>query len=509
MDVNLAVIKMKNEINGKNRKDAIDALEENLIDNIEELSKSDDFFTFPLTNIFSVISKVVFSNLNEKSVALNVIKNIVQKTIKAHFNEKETLLLIHNIDITNNFFSYEEIISILELFTNCTFLTELCNSYNEKIQIPEKDFEYEISLRDKEIQKLKQQISQSDPNKESESKNISNFANDVQPISEKPKDIQYNIFTAVLNGQLASVQWLIEKENIDKDINGNWDETPLHWACRNSQLQIAEYLISKGANTKAKSSIGDYVIHFAAIGGLLPIVQYIIEKQNVNTEIQGNKGKTPLHYACENGHLPIVEYLISKGANVNSKDENGNYAIHYASENGHLQIVQYLIEKQNVNTDIRGNKRRTSLHYACIKDHSSIVEYLISKGANINAITEDGETPLHWACRECHLKIAEYLISKGANVNDREINGNYAIHFATIGGLLPIVQYLVEKQKVNINIKGNKERTPLHYACWFGQIPIAEYLISKGASKNTKDKDGKTPYDLAHNDKIRNLLGNN
>ena len=60
MDVTSVVKKMKAEINGKNRKDVIDFLEETLIENFEETYKNEDFFQLPLNNIFSVISKIDF-----------------------------------------------------------------------------------------------------------------------------------------------------------------------------------------------------------------------------------------------------------------------------------------------------------------------------------------------------------------------------------------------------------------------------------------------------------------
>ena len=71
----------------------------------------------------------------------------------------------------------------------------------------------------------------------------------------------------------------------------------------------------------------DTPIHIASMKGHLPIVQYLIEKQNVEIDIKGNGEMTPLHYACEEGHFPIVEYLIFKCANVNAKDTYGDYVI--------------------------------------------------------------------------------------------------------------------------------------------------------------------------------------
>ena len=62
MSVKQTVEKLKKEINERNRKDAIDNLEEMLSENVEELSKNEKFFYIPLKNIFSVISKVNFNS---------------------------------------------------------------------------------------------------------------------------------------------------------------------------------------------------------------------------------------------------------------------------------------------------------------------------------------------------------------------------------------------------------------------------------------------------------------
>ena len=37
-------------------------------------------------------------------------------------------------------------------------------------------------------------------------------------------------------------------------------------------------------NIEAKDKSGNYLIHFASMGGLLSIVQYLIEKQNVDKD---------------------------------------------------------------------------------------------------------------------------------------------------------------------------------------------------------------------------------
>ena len=291
--------------------------------------------------------------------------------------------------------------------------------------------------------------------------------NDFLPIQEKPKDYEPNIFKACEEGKLTSVQWLIEKEKVNKNKKDEFGYTPLKYACEYGHLSIAQYLLSKGANIKIKDLNGNSLIHFASKGGLLSIVQYLIEKQNVDKDIKGFIDRTPLHYGCLGGHIPIVEYLISKGANIETKDDDGTSLIHFASMGGILSVVQNLIEKLTVDINIKDNYEKTPLHYACENGHLQNVEYLYSKGADMEANDYDGRTPLHYACQG-HLPIVEYLLSKGAN----------------------------------IEAKDDQEDTPLHYAIMYGDIDVIKYLLSKGAHKNA------TTLDLvpSWNDEIKNIL---
>ena len=160
-----------------------------------------------------------------------------------------------------------------------------------------------------------------------------------------------------------------------------------------STIHQNEHIINNGTALNARDKDGNCVIHSACENGHLPIVQYLIEKQNIDINIKNKYERPPLHCACFHGHLPIVEYLISKGANVKAKDEFGDYIIHYACLYEHLPIVQYLIEQQNVDIDIKGYHEKTPLHYACEMGHLAIAEYLISKGANVHLKDGGGNTP--------------------------------------------------------------------------------------------------------------------
>ena len=132
------------------------------------------------------------------------------------------------------------------------------------------------------------------------------------PVTEESEDYEPDIFKACKEGKLTSVQYLIEKQNADKEITGNGGKTPLHYACEFGHLLIVEYLISKGADIEAKD------------------IYYW----------------TPLHFACKEDHLEIVEYLISKGADIEAKewmDLNG--PLHIASQYDNIDVVNCLVSK--------------------------------------------------------------------------------------------------------------------------------------------------------------------
>ena len=273
-----------------------------------------------------------------------------------------------------------------------------------------------LQQNDKEIEELKQQI-----------KDIETYQSTT--IVEKPNDFEENIFEACKVGKLSSVKWLIEKEKIDKNIKntydntlihiasehghlpvvkyliekqnidvdtkGEYERTPLHYACWEGHLPVAEYLITKGANVEAKeidpskitslSAIGNgchgnYVIHFASMGGVLPIVKYIIEKYNTDINICNELQRTPLHYACEYGHFGVVEYLISNGANIDATENWGFWTpLHFAA-------WSHYVDKDH--------------SYISTDGFPEIVKYLVSKGANKNPKDKSNRTPYYLACND-------------------------------------------------------------------------------------------------------------
>lgn len=152
-------------------------------------------------------------------------------------------------------------------------------------------------------------------------------------------------------------------------------QTPLSWAVKNNNIEITQYLLSKGA--------------FVDVGNLG----------------SGWNNETNLMIAVDKNNLAMVQLLAEAGENVNASKYAGRTALIMA------------VERNNMTTDI--------------------INYLISKKANVNKSTVDGYTPLmavanssSYNNNSVRLEVAEILLKVGANPSLRSRDGKTALQYA-------------------------------------------------------------------------------
>jgi hypothetical protein len=122
-----------------------------------------------------------------------------------------------------------------------------------------------------------------------------------------------------------SGNWALVKRLLDSgaDIEGggpdNW--FLLHYAIRDRDLGLVEYLIDRGTGFGKADHLWS-LLSFAAQGGDLGILALFLDHW---AEIETNvtHGGTLLHHAATIGSAATVRWLLGRGLEVNEKDESG------------------------------------------------------------------------------------------------------------------------------------------------------------------------------------------
>lgn len=91
-----------------------------------------------------------------------------------------------------------------------------------------------------------------------------------------------------------------------------------------------------------QSYVGNFILHFASVGGHLAIVKYLIETKGATIDIRNDIKYTPLHYAAFYGHLDIVRYLLKKGAIASNADKPNTKPLDFARRQNHADVVNCL-----------------------------------------------------------------------------------------------------------------------------------------------------------------------
>jgi ankyrin repeat protein len=77
------------------------------------------------------------------------------------------------------------------------------------------------------------------------------------------------------------------------------------------------------------------------------VVKLLLEK-GAELESKDNNGRTPLSYAAGKGREAVVKLLLEKGAELESMDKYCRLPLSYAAEQGHKAVVNLLLATNRV-----------------------------------------------------------------------------------------------------------------------------------------------------------------
>jgi len=341
------------------------------------------------------------------------------------------------------------------------------------------------------------------------------------------------LMTAARTGNVDSIKLLAET-GAKVDAKEQWQgQTALMWAASQNNAGAVKALIALGADKNERSK-------------LLSFPEFKWETSGMVVTVLPRGGWTPLMYAARDGAADAVGALADTKADLDASDPDGTTALMYAITNAHFDTAAVLIEK-GANPNVADSTGTTALYSAVDMhtmgpmlsrpspklvdklDSADIVRMLIAKGANVNARLKrpiigrhhtptgdaslgEGTTPLARAAKSNDLKLMHMLLDAGADPKITLKDRTTVLMIAAAGGAvvgayavaIPVTEEssieavkLCLERGVDINAFNTNGTTAIHSAVQRGAEKVVRFLAQNGAKLDMKNKQGRTPLDIA------------
>jgi ankyrin repeat protein len=352
---------------------------------------------------------------------------------------------------------------------------------------------------------------------------------------------------AAENGSAAMIEALI-KAGADANSALPEGETVLMTAARTGNADAVKALVSHGAKVNAKEGWQEQTaLMFAAAENHAAAVKALVEAgadMNVHSKVWNfpeykyetngmavfqlpRGGWTALMFAARQNAVDSAAMLADLKADLNAADPDGTTALQLAVLNVHYDLASVLLRK-GADPNVADNSGMTAL-YAAVDmrapagmmtrpnpkltaeiDAAEMVKILLANKADPNARLKkpiigrhnnllgdtslgEGTTALMRAAKGNDLPVMRALLDGGADptltLKDRTTT-------AMIANSLDAIKLLVE-HGVDVNAFNSNGQSIVHTAAGRGATAIIQFAFDHGARLDRKDKQGRTPLDLA------------
>ncbi|XP_076027422.1 transient receptor potential cation channel subfamily A member 1b [Genypterus blacodes] len=310
----------------------------------------------------------------------------------------------------------------------------------------------------------------------------------------------------------------INQQQVDKS-------TALHFACTQGAIEAVKLMLSAYGQVEEIINLTDGAcqtpLHRATIFDHTELAEYLISL-GANINSIDCKGNTPLLLATTCGAWRTVALLLSKGANVNIKDKHGCNFVHLTllQPKGQRNLPEEVLQNNSVKAllSCEDNEGCTPLHYACrlgihecvknmlglsgqvaleqkSKDKKSALHFAAQYGRIntcrrlletfkdsrlLNEGDDQGLTPLHLASRGGHAKVVELLLRNGALFHS-DYKGWTCLHHAAVEGYTQTMDTLLSTNLKLLDSTDEDGTTALHIAAREGHVAAVRLLLNKGA----------------------------
>jgi ankyrin repeat protein len=335
------------------------------------------------------------------------------------------------------------------------------------------------------------------------------------------------LMTAARTGDPGVVKALVAR-GANVNARENWlGETALMWAAAENHAEAARVLVDHGADLDVHSAPTHYP---RPVGGqtLLPrggftAAMYaarqnaldaarVLANAGADLDQADPDGATALHVAIINAHYDVAALFIEYGTDLNRADTTGMTPLYAAVDMNTLQFMHGRPPSKPSGRLTAVDVARLLIAYGAMVDVPLKTPILQRHNTAGNRYLGEGTTPLMRAAKSGDVVLMKMLLEAGANPRLKQKNGNtllmlaagYGRKFdtnadaleyetATEADLLAGTKACLDLG-LDIDAQNDAGETAMHMAA--GES-IVRALAVRRARLDIKNKEGKTPYDVA------------
>lgn len=306
------------------------------------------------------------------------------------------------------------------------------------------------------------------------------------------------------------------------DVNSlDMHRTALFWAIRWNDMEMAEFLLKRGADPDGKAGDDPTLFAVASILSTASDAQRLKElklllRYGVSINQVNAYGQTPL-FGIRSPVLAMA--LIKAGVDVKRRDADGNTALEYAIRFGSTEIAAILL---NNGADPNGTSSKVPPLFTAVDPPAfpgidppetisparqvQLIRLLADHGGDVNRADKFGNTALFRARKPSVIKA---LLDAGADATHHDKAGDTVLTKTAYAECLPLLMNIWLDAAPDIKRDGSKA---LLYCSLWSRLDVVKRLIAMGADVNHRDRlSGRTVLldlvlDRPHQTAIRVLL---
>ena len=335
------------------------------------------------------------------------------------------------------------------------------------------------------------------------------------------------MFCAAITGDLGTIRQLLDEHPELVRCHFRY-RTPLYFAVRENQLEVARFLLERGTDPLALA-VNDSLLDIAKDRGYRQM-QDMLESMYASTQgaaPKGNaiaaairartpdvalsmleavpellqtgdeRGNQPIHWAVMTRQIGVIDELLARDADINARRQDGARPIHLTNGDYHYRgwrdvpkdlettpgdVLKHLIQR-GAYVDIW-----TAAHMGDLNRVTELLDQdpsLVNRNSEYNSYYLGCGSPLKNAAAKGHFEIVKLLVKRGADLNLPEEGiapQGHALYSAVYNGHQEIARFLLERGAYP-NVEVESSADTLSIAIMNSDQPMVELLCSYGAAR--------------------------